>query len=60
MYANVKSLVKRFAGEKDGATLVEYALVVGLVSVAAILTLGALNAEIRAELSQIITALQGT
>jgi len=43
MYQVAKSLVKRFASEKDGATMVEYGIIVALiaaVSIAVIATIG--------------------
>ncbi len=60
MYQNVKSLVKRFAGEKDGATLLEYGLLVGLIAVVSITVITTLGTEIRDAFQSIVTAIAGT
>jgi len=46
MYQYAKSLVKRFAGEKDGAALAEYALLVGLIAIAAVGAITVLGTDI--------------
>jgi len=53
MYQYAKSLVKRFAGEKDGAAFAEYALLVGLVALGAIVALGALSDDFATALTNI-------
>lgn len=39
-------LMKRFISEEEGQGLVEYALIIGLVSLACIITLGAFGTKI--------------
>ena len=46
MYANVKSLVKRFAGEKDGATMLEYGILAGLIAVVSIGVIATIGQDI--------------
>jgi len=53
MYQYAKSLVKRFAGEKDGAALVEYGLLVGLIAIAAIVAITALGDDIIAAFNNV-------
>jgi pilus assembly protein Flp/PilA len=47
MYQVAKSLVKRFASEKDGAALAEYGLLIGLIAVVSIAAIALLGTEIR-------------
>jgi len=57
MYQVTKSLVKRFAGEKDGATMLEYGLLVGLVAVVSITVVTTLGTEIRDAFQAVVNAL---
>jgi len=59
MYQYAKSLVKRFAGEKDGAALAEYGLLVGLIAVACITAVGLLGTEISNAFDALVTTIQG-
>jgi len=59
MYQYAKSLVKRFAGEKDGAALAEYGLLIGLIAVLCIGVVAALGTDIQAAFSQIGGAISG-
>ena len=52
----MKKLMRLFRKE-DGQSLVEYALIIALVSVALIVGLGALSTEIGATFTDIVTAL---
>jgi len=58
MYQYAKSLVKRFAGEKDGATLLEYGLLVGLIAVVSITIITSLGDEIRLAFVEIRDAIK--
>jgi Flp pilus assembly pilin Flp len=57
MYQYAKSLVKRFAGEKDGAALAEYALLAGLIAIVSIGTITALGGEISDAFQSLQTAI---
>ncbi len=62
MWNNINSFVRALASRlqvahEEGQGLVEYALILSLVSIAAILTLTSLGAAIVTVLGQIITAL---
>lgn len=48
MYQVSKSLVKRFAGEKDGATMVEYGILVALIAAVSILVITTIGTDIQA------------
>jgi pilus assembly protein Flp/PilA len=50
----MKSLIKKFLKDESGATLVEYAIIVALISVAAIITIGLLGTEIRTAFSTVL------
>lgn len=45
MIANIKSLTARFVREEEGATLVEYVLLVALIGVAAITAMSFLSSK---------------
>lgn len=57
MLEMIKSYLRALRGEEEGQTLVEYALIVGLVSVAAIGALTLLSGSINGVLGAIQTAL---
>jgi len=59
MYQYAKSLVKRFAGEKDGAALAEYGLLIGLIAVVSIAIITALGADIQGAFTDIQAAISG-
>lgn len=50
-------LFKRFRNREEGQALVEYALILSLVSVATLATLGALGIAVDGILQQIVAAL---
>ena len=58
MYQYAKSLVKRFAGEKDGAALAEYGLLLGLIAVVAIGVIANLGTEIEGAFQAIVDKVQ--
>lgn len=53
------TLLKRFAREENGASMVEYAVLVGLITVALIAAVGALGTQIIAEFTEVTTELTG-
>ncbi|MQX52974.1 Flp family type IVb pilin [Alcanivorax sediminis] len=42
----MKSLITRFLKEEDGATMVEYAILVALISVVAIVVIGSVGGKV--------------
>jgi pilus assembly protein Flp/PilA len=52
------ALVKRFAREERGASLVEYSVLVGIITAAVVTAIVALSAEIVAAFNQITTVIQ--
>ena len=52
-------MIKRFFKEDDGATLVEYAILVALIAVAVIATVVVLGTEINNAFQSVVTELQG-
>jgi pilus assembly protein Flp/PilA len=57
MATSFVSLVKRFAREERGASLVEYAVLVGLVTAAIITAIGLLGDQIQAAFTNVTTRL---
>jgi pilus assembly protein Flp/PilA len=57
MRTSFVSLVKRFAREEKGASLVEYAVLVGLVTAAIVTTIGLLGDEINTAFTNVETRL---
>lgn len=53
MHKRFGSLVKRFANEERGATLVEYSVLIGLVTVALVTTIGLMGDQIEAAFERI-------
>jgi pilus assembly protein Flp/PilA len=54
----MKSLIKKFLKDESGATLVEYAIIVALIAVAAIIVIGTLSTQINSTFSRIASALE--
>jgi len=52
-------MIKRFFKEEDGATLVEYAILVALIAVAVIATVVLLGAAIRDAFQSVVVELEG-
>ena len=50
-------LVKKFRGQEEGATMIEYGLLAGLVSIASLAALKALGPALLAIFNQVVTAL---
>lgn len=44
----MRNLIRRFAREESGATMVEYAILVALIAVALIIVIGVLQTQIQA------------
>ena len=57
MRTSFASLVKHFARDERGATLVEYSVLIALVTAALIVTIGLLGDNIQAAFDRIQTAL---
>ena len=57
MRSSFLSLIKRFAREECGASLVEYAVLVGLITAAVIAAVTALGGQISTELGELTTRL---
>lgn len=53
-----KPCLRRFFKEEDGATAIEYGLIVGLIAVAIIATVGALGGEINGLFEQVSEKLE--
>lgn len=53
----MKSLITRFLKEEDGATMVEYAILVALISVVAIGIIYTLGTEVKSTFSDVNTKL---
>jgi Flp pilus assembly pilin Flp len=58
MLEMIMSFVYRIREREEGQALVEYALILALVSLAAIVTLGAVGVSVDGILQQVDTALQ--
>ncbi len=58
MIANVKSLVARFLRNEEGATLVEYVLLVALIGVVAIVAMRTLGNNASTKLNSAASSLQ--
>lgn len=56
----MKNLMRRFIEEESGATMVEYAILVALISVAAIAAITALGPLILQAFTDVVTAMGGT
>ena len=57
--ANVKNLVVRFVKEEEGASLVEYGLLVALIALACIVALGATGTSLSGMFNSISTTISG-
>tara|TARA_B100000676_G_scaffold286750_1_gene316634 strand:- start:2495 stop:2677 length:183 start_codon:yes stop_codon:yes gene_type:complete len=53
----MKQLFMQFIKEEDGATMVEYAILVALISVVAIVTIGLIGGEVQTAFSTVNTEL---
>jgi pilus assembly protein Flp/PilA len=59
MFDFIKTLIHSVRDEEEGQAMIEYALILALVSVVAIGTLTLIGPEITRLLGQVLTALQG-
>lgn len=55
----MKTIVRRFLRDEEGASAIEYALIAGLIAVVIATTVGALGDEINAVFTTILEKLQG-
>jgi len=55
----MKQLLRRFANDDEGAALVEYGMLVGLIAVICIVAVTALGTEVSTAFSTIASALSG-
>lgn len=53
----MKNLMRRFIEDESGATMVEYAILVALISIAAIATLLLIGPQIDAAFNEVLTAI---
>ena len=51
------ALLKRFAREENGASMIEYGVLVGLITAAAVATIGLIGDDIQARFAAVLTAL---
>jgi pilus assembly protein Flp/PilA len=51
------ALLKRFAREENGASMIEYGVLVGLITAAAIVTIGTIGDNIQARFAAVLTSL---
>lgn len=54
----MKSLITRFLKEEDGATMVEYAILVALISVVAIVIIASVGGEVNSAFTEVDTQLK--
>jgi pilus assembly protein Flp/PilA len=59
MTISALALVKRFAREERGASMIEYAVIVGLVTAAIVTTLGLISGNLNTIFTNINTTLTG-
>ncbi len=59
MTISALALVKRFASEERGASMIEYAVIVGLVTAALVGTLGLISGNLNTIFTNINTTLTG-
>ena len=52
--------MRKFLREEQGATAVEYGMMVGLIAVAVIVTVASVGTEIKSTFTKILTCLQNT
>ena len=57
---SIKSSLKRFLADESGASLAEYALLVGLIAVAAVVAVTALGGSISGKVQEASDAISGT
>jgi pilus assembly protein Flp/PilA len=55
----MKNLLKRFVDEESGATMVEYAIMVALIAVVAIVVVGLVGDQVTAAFQSVETGLSG-
>ena len=53
----MKNLMKKFLNDESGATMVEYAVLVALISIAAIVTIVAVGSEVNKAFDRVKTEL---
>ncbi|MCK0153406.1 Flp family type IVb pilin [Alcanivorax sp. S6407] len=53
----MKSLITRFLKEEDGATMVEYAILVALISVVAIVIIASVGTKVNSAFTEVDTQL---
>ncbi len=56
----MKSLITRFLKEEDGATMVEYAILVALISVVAIVIIASVGKEVNSAFTEVDTQLKAS
>lgn len=49
LYAKTKTLLWRLRGDSEGATIIEYSLLIGLISVAVVATVGTMGLWVSGE-----------
>ncbi len=54
----MKSLITRFLKEEEGATMVEYAILVALISVVAIVIIASVGGEVNSAFTEVDTQLK--
>ena len=52
--------IKRFAADEDGAAMIEYAVLVGVITVAVIVTVGLLGSAVNTQLRTACNAVKGS
>ena len=55
----MKEVMKKFFKDERGLETVEYAIIAGLISIAAIATITLVGAQVNAKFSELLTALGG-
>ena len=56
----VLNLAKRFAADEEGAAMIEYGVLVGIITVAVIVTIGLLGGAINTQLQAACNAVKGS
>lgn len=55
LYAKTKTLLWRLRGDSEGATIIEYSLLIGLISVAVVATVGTMGLWVSGEWTSLLT-----
>lgn len=60
LYAKTKTLLWQLRGDNEGATIIEYSLLIGLISVAVVATVGTMGLWVSGEWGGLLTGVTTT